>query len=420
MKTQAKTIISSEWMVPVDKPVIHDGSLVMADGRIADIGRREEILAHHPGTRETRYPSVLVPGLINAHIHLELSHLGNIPEPLPQQTFTDWIAELLAKRAAAVSGEERSAAFSALLHDQYGSGVLLMADTGNELLSELHSPATEGWPKIERMVEYLGPDRQACLAAREKISGLDDRIAVTGHAPYSTGPELLQYIKTRCRRLNQIFSIHTAESAAELPFLRSNTGIFRDFLEKRNRWDGTFSSAAVGFSGTIEYYDQLGILDEMTLLVHCVHVSEKELVVIAERGAHICLCPGSNRFLRVGRPPVAEMLQAGILPALGTDSPASNQVIDLWREMQILAADNQEIDHDKIFAMATLGGARALHAEKDCGSLTIGKKARFLHVSSPALLRCTNGPEVMRELVAAGRPAEISWILNNSSGCTGS
>lgn len=410
MITQATKIISSEWVIPVDKPVIHNGSLVIADGLIADIGRREEILANHPGIDETRYPAVLMPGLINAHIHLELSHLGNIPEPLPQQTFTDWIGELLVKRADAVSSEERSAAFSALLHDLYGSGVLLAADTGNEFLSELHNPTTEGWPKIERMVEYLGPDRQACLVARQKISGLDDRIAVTGHAPYSTGPDLLQYIKGRCRRLNQIFSIHTAESAAELLFLRSNTGIFRDFLEERNRWDGTFSVAAVGFSGTIEYYDHLGILDAMTLLVHCVHVSDKELLLIAERGAHICLCPGSNRFLRVGRPPVAKMVEAGILPALGTDSPASNRVIDLWREMQILAADNQEIDHEKIFAMATLGGARALHAEKDCGSLAAGKKARLLHVSSPALVRCRNGLEVMRQLVTAGRPAEITWV----------
>jgi len=404
-------IISSAWVVPVNEPVIHDGSVVIAEGRIVETGKRREILGRYPGIDETRYPAVLIPGLINAHMHLELSHLSDIPEPLPHQTFTDWIADLLARRMADTAGsEERTASFSALLNDQYASGVVLAADTGNEFLSELDNPATEGWPQIVRMVEYLGPDRQGDLAARQKIGELEDRIAVTGHAPYSTGPELLQYIKDRCRRLQQIFSIHTAESEAELQFLGSSTGIFRDFLEKRNRWDDTFASAAMGFSGTIEYYDVLGILDEKTLLIHCIHVSENELRLAASRGAHICLCPGSNRFLKVGKAPVAKMIKVGLLPALGTDSRASNRVIDLWREMQILAADNHELEHEEIFAMATLGGAHALHAARDFGSLAAGKKSRFLHVSSPSLLRCKNAWDVMKELVSGGRPTEISWV----------
>jgi cytosine/adenosine deaminase-related metal-dependent hydrolase len=411
MKIEVKKIISSAWVVPVGDPVIHDGSLVIVDDRIIDSGQREEILAKYPGIEESRYPAVLIPGLVNGHIHLELAHLNTIPELLPHHTFTDWIGAVLAQRAENASTmEQRRAAYSALLHDQYASGVVFLADTGNEFLSELHSPAKEGWPKIERMLEYLGPDRQTCRIAREKIGDLDDRIAATGHAPYSTAPELLQYIKNRCRRLHRIFSIHTAESAAELQFLQSNRGIFRDFLEKRNRWDGTFSFDRMQFSGTIEYYDHLGIVDDMTLLVHCVHVSENELVTIAERGGHVCLCPGSNRFLKVGLPPVAKMLEVGILPALGTDSPASNPLIDLWNEMRLLAEDHPAIDHERIFAMATLGGAQALHVDEDYGSLAIGKKARLLHVSSPALLQCRSGRDVMRELVAGGRPAEISWV----------
>jgi cytosine/adenosine deaminase-related metal-dependent hydrolase len=411
MELEAKKIISSAWVVPVDKPVIYDGSLVIAEGRITDIGRREEILAKYTGLEESRYPAVLIPGLINGHIHLELAHINNIPEPLPHQTFTDWIAAVLAKRGEnGPTMDQRRAAYSALLRDQYGSGVVFIADTGNEFLSELHSTSTAGWPKIERMLEYLGPDRQTCLVAREGIRDLDDRINVTGHAPYSTAPELLRYIKNRCRRLHRIFSIHTAESAAELQFLQSNSGIFRDYLEKRNRWDGTFSFDRTEFSGTIEYFDHLGIVDEMTLLVHCVHVSENELVTIAERGGHICLCPGSNRFLKVGVPPVEKMIEVGILPALGTDSPASNPVIDLWNEMRQLAADHPALAHEKIFAMATQGGAKSLHIDGDYGSLATGKKARFLHVASPALLCCRSGLDLMRELVVGGRPTEISWV----------
>ena len=410
MITRVMKIVSSRWVLPISRPVIEDGSVVVADGRIVDIGERREILSKYPGTDEFRCPGTLLPGLINAHSHLELSHLRDILAPLPHHTFTDWIAGLLARRSTDhTSREERLAAVFALLRDQHASGVVLVADTGNEYLVEL-GKAAEGWPEIRRMLEYLGPDRQGDEAARLAIEGLDGLVAITGHAPYSTGPELLQYIKGRCRQFKQIFSIHTAESNAELQFLHSRTGIFRDFLEKRNRWDDTFACLGENCSGTIDYYDRLGLLDDRTLMVHCVHVSVPELQLAAERGAHICLCPGSNHFLKVGTAPVANMIEAGILPALGTDSYASNPLIDLWREMQLLAGDHPDLPPEQILAMATLGGAQALHVERDYGSIEPGRKGRLLHISSPALLQCRTATALIREVVTGGRPAETSWV----------
>lgn len=410
MMTRAMKIVSSRWVFPISRQVIADGSVVVADGRIVDVGVRREILAKYPGADELCCPGILLPGLINAHIHLELSHFRDIPAPLPHHTFTDWIAGLLARRASDnTSPEERLAAISALLQDQHASGVVLVADTGNVYLAELDK-AAEGWPEIRRMLEYLGPDRQGDEAARQAIDRLNGHVAVTGHAPYSTGPELLQYIKDRCRRLQQIFSIHTAENSAELQFLHLRTGLFRDFLEKRNRWDGSFAHQEESYSGTIDYYNRLGLLDDRTLMIHCVHVSVPELQLAAMRGAHICLCPGSNRFLKVGTAPVKHMIEAGILPALGTDSYASNPSIDLWREMQLLAGDHPDLPPEQILAMATLGGAQALHVEQDYGSIEPGRRGRFLHISSPALLQCRTATALMLELVTGGRPAEISWV----------
>ena len=409
--TLALKIVSSRWVFPVTGPAVEDGGVVVADGRIVEVGGREEMLGRHPGIPERRFPGILMPGLVNAHIHLELSHLRDIAEPLPHQPFTAWIAGLLARRAPdSTSREDRLAAAGDLLRDQHDSGVVLVADTGNERISEFESPRAKSWPEIRRMLEYLGPDRSGCEAARQAIEGLADHHAATGHAPYSTGPELLQLIKARCRRLRQTFSIHTAESCAELPFLQLRTGVFREFLEGRNRWDDTFSSIRSGCSGTIDYYDRLDLLDDRTVLVHCVHVSSHELRLAAKRGAHICLCPGSNRFLKVGRAPVGRMLEAGLLPALGTDSCASNPIIDLWREMQLLAGDNPELEGAQILAMATLGGARALHAENDYGSLEPGRKSHFLHVSSSALAQCRTAADVLHELISGGRPKEISWV----------
>lgn len=406
-------IFSAEWVVPMAMPAIGDGSLVVADRRIVEVGKRSDILTRYKGISERRYPGILMPGLVNGHMHLELSALRGIAPPAADSAFTAWISELLAERERqAASRDEITAAFTTVLRRQYADGVALVADTGNEQYAELTDRREDGWPEILRLLECLGPYQPAVLAALEKIAKLDDRYPVCGHAPYSTSPELLVALRSRCRRLDQIFSIHTAESSDELEFLRSGTGSFRDFLERRKAWDGTFTFAELGYSGTIAYFDNLGLLDPKTVLVHAVHVADDELQLIARRGAHVCLCPGSNRFLGVGRAPAGKMLKFGILPAIGTDSPASNQSLDLWREMQILAADHPRLTAWSILAMATLGGAKALHRGGDYGSLMPGRKAQILRVASPALRRCRNSGEVIEELVMGGKPEEISWAVD--------
>ncbi|MFH0784783.1 MAG: amidohydrolase family protein [Pseudomonadota bacterium] len=403
-------ILSAEWVVPVTTPVISDGSIVIENGRIIEIGKRPDILLKFHGTEESKYNSVLMPGLVNGHMHLELSHICDIAPMSPESTFTDWISELLTRRQNETPDRSHVIdAFSAALRDQFVSGVALVADIGNTVFPELYEQKGEGWPEVIRMVECLAPNRQALQVAKKNIAGMPDRYPVCVHAAYSTSPDLFVSAKQRCRQLDHIFSVHTAESAAELEFLRFGTGCFRDFLESRKSWDGTFAFAEQGYVGTIFYFDHLGILDKNTLLVHAVHVSERELALVAERGAYICLCPGSNRFLHVGRAPVEQMLAAGILPSLGTDSLASNESINLWREMQLLAEDHPQVTYELILAMATLGGAQALHRDEDFGSLVPGKRSQILHVSSPALSCCRDKSRVIQELVTGGQPSEIAW-----------
>lgn len=404
-------IISAPWVVPVDVSVIRDGSIVVVDGRIVDIGKRDDIVQKYPQSQEKFYPCVLMPGLINAHMHLELSHLQNNIEPLPDQNFTEWIDALITQRVATQYSREKIVeTFTVALRDQYHSGIVLIGDIGNEYYDELYHLGDDSLPNILRMLEYLGPNRVACRKALDNLIQLDDQTAVTGHAPYSTAPGLLLEIKKRCNRLHHIFSIHTAESREELEFLRFGTGCFRDFLEKKNSWDGVFSFSEYGFPGTIEYLDHLGLLDEMTLLVHCVHVSEDELQLIKKRGAQVCLCPGSNLFLGVGLAPVEQMVALGLLPALGSDSPASNSAIDIWREMQLLAKNYSNLERPTILAMATIGGANALRHNVDYGSLAVGKKADFINVSSVSLESCSDEIQLIEELVSGGKPTEISWV----------
>ncbi len=404
-------IVTAPWIVPVDSPTLRNGAVAVCNGRILCVGKRVDVLSSYPDCQELQYDCVLLPGLINGHMHLELSHLRNISSPLPEETFTDWIEALLLQRLKGnFSKTDIVESFSQVLQDQYNSGVALVADIGNEYFSELHVGREENWPIVLRMLEFLGPHDAAFQAAQASLRELENEIPATAHAPYSTVPRLLVVLKRRSNRLHHIFSVHTAETKDEFTFLSDQKGCFRDFLEKRESWDTTFFNGYDGGSGTIHYYKQLDILDERTLLVHCVHVTDDELQLVKKQKSSICLCPGSNAFLNVGVAPVVNMIAAGILPALGTDSFASNREIDLWREMAILSEQHPQISADTILAMATLGGASALHCSADYGSLSSGKSAHFFHAASPALRNCNNVKELERELVSGGRPSEISWV----------
>ena len=404
-------ILSAPWIVPIETAVIREGSIVVADGRIIDVGRRDDIVGKYPHFHEVSHPCALMPGLVNAHMHLELSHLHNTIVPSPDQGFTDWIDALIALRVAQATVPEKVVeSFSAALLDQYNSGVVLIGDIGNEYYKELHLSEENVGPRVLRMLEYLGPNRGACQLALEKLNQLDDQISVTGHAPYSTAPELLCEIKKRCNRLQQLFSIHTSESPDELEFIRTGSGSFRAFLENKNSWDGVFPFAESGYPSTIEYFDHFDLLDEKSLLVHCVHLSVSDLQLIKKRKSQLCLCPGSNQFLDVGLAPVKQMVGLGLLPALGTDSPASNQVTDIWREMQLMVKNYDGLKYSDILAMATMGGANALQQDGDFGCLSVGKKAQIIHVSSTSLARGGDAEQLIKELVSGGRPSDIEWV----------
>lgn len=404
-------IISAPWVVPVAAPVIRNGSIVVADGRIVDIGGRVDITGKYSQFQEKNYSCVLMPGLVNAHMHLELSHLAmSLPAP-STKNFTEWIDALIVQRANKKDcREEIVAAFTAALLEQHNAGVALIGDIGNEYYEALHCPSGNLQPRVVRMLEYLAPNRDACRTAIQNLMQLDDERAATGHAPYSTAPELLIKIKRRCNRLHHIFSVHACECAEEREFLQAGTGSFRDFLDQKNSWDGTFPFSETGFSGTIPYFAHLGLLDDKTLLVHCVHIADQELQLIKQAGARVCLCPGSNQFLGNGQAPVEQMVALGLLPALGSDSAASNQSLDIWREMQILAKDYANLAPADVLAMATMGGAAALLHETDFGCLAVGQKAKFIHVSSAALLSCKDSSQLVDVLVLSGKPAEIEWV----------
>jgi cytosine/adenosine deaminase-related metal-dependent hydrolase len=201
-----------------------------------------------------------------------------------------------------------------------------------------------------------------------------------------------------------IFSIHTAESQQEVEFLQTGSGRFLEFLRERGAWDNSFVAPGVG---SVHYLDRLGVLNEKTLCVHVVHVDPEEINILASRNAKICLCPGSNRFLGVGKAPVTEFLDHGILPALGTDSMASNPMLSIWREMKLLREDHPGLSPATVFSMATRGGAEAWGIDSDFGTMKTGKQGRIMSVGFGSDIN--SGHDLLEYMTTVGESVQVEW-----------
>jgi len=359
----------------------------------------------HRADLEVEVDGALMPQLVNCHAHLELSVFGEgFREELlkrPFKNFPDWIRTLLAMRKEADVAEDSVVAGRALLQKMEKAGVGFLLDTGN--IPESASIGDGGAIEVIFLQEMLGLTEKAAVEGCRQLDSFADECNITAHAPYSTHPLLLQAVKRRCRANRKLFSIHTAESVEETEFLMRSSGPFLDFLEERGVWDGSFR--APGLS-PVAYLERLGLLDRETICVHCVQVDEDDIAQLASKGARVCLCPESNRTLGVGKAPVAKMLAAGIAPCLGTDSLASNPHCSLWREMQLLSQQNQEIEPDYILESATLNGAKALGREDRFGSLAAGRSARMLAIEQD----CRTADELLLHLVNVGDEVRLQRI----------
>ncbi|MBM9603092.1 amidohydrolase family protein [Desulfopila inferna] len=402
-------VYTAPLILPIGSDIIRNGAIVVDSEGILDIGSSAVIAAAWKDCETVALSGVVIPPLINCHIHLELSHVTGMKQPPPDGSMVDWIEALLADRQLEYDDKVISRAKRDMIESQKRAGVVLMADIGN-LPVDRHPPDSS-LPEIYSIVEVLAPTRQRTSEILQQISALPERQAVSPHAPYSTSADLLIALKNRAGANKQIFTIHLAETGDEKTLLSLKSGPFRKFLEKRESWDNTLLPSG-DFSGSVDYLDKLGVLDEKTLCVHCVHVNDEEIGMLAKHGTKVCLCPGSNRFLRTGPAPLEKMLATGILPGIGTDSRASNEDPNMWGEMRILHAHHPKVSPSVLLAMATLGGARALHRESDYGTLEKGKKPVFLEIEMDNLPEITGSTEreIFEELIYGNGFRNINWI----------
>ncbi|MFQ5840295.1 MAG: amidohydrolase family protein, partial [Candidatus Methylomirabilales bacterium] len=242
-----------------------------------------------------------------------------------------------------------------------------------------------------------------------------DRLAtgLSPHAPYSLSRRLLSASADLARREGLRAAMHVAESPAEMEYLLTGTGPIAERLLPFTGF--AHIPAQVVGARPLAYLKACGLWGQGLLLVHGVHLTETECRGAAEVGATVAYCPRSNAFLRVGRPPLAAMLEAGLPVGLGTDSLASNTSLSLWDELRFAATDQPGLlTPAGWMAMATLGGARALGLEAQGGSLTPGKRADLIAVRAPSRVQ-----DLAEYLVWEGDPDRIALCLVDGAALPG-
>jgi cytosine/adenosine deaminase-related metal-dependent hydrolase len=368
----------ARWVVPVCAPPIANGIVAVEGATIAFVGPANEA----PDGEDVDLGDVLLmPGLVNAHCHLELTAMRGFLEDLD---FRRWILRLTNARRAVL--DEAALLDSARYGIEEGilAGVTSYADTCSSgvVIRALKEAGVRGI----MYQEVFGPDPAQCAESiaglRESVAGLRYletplvRVGISPHAPYTVCDDLFRAAASLAREQHLPVAIHIAESEVEQQLVVNAEGSFADGLRRRG--------IAVESRGDtpVHLLARLGVLDVKPLLIHCVRVNESDIGHIAKSGSSVAHCPVSNAKLGHGIAPLDEMLAAGISVGLGSDSMASNNRMDILEEARVaLLAQRARIRSNEtptaaqVLELATIGGAAAIGIGDQVGTLEVGKQA---------------------------------------------
>ncbi|WP_300159051.1 amidohydrolase family protein [Solidesulfovibrio sp.] len=341
-------------MLPGAAP-LDDAAVVLAGRRVLAVGPRRDVLRGFAGPVADHGDAVLVPGLVNAHGHLELAGLrGRASAPAG---FSAWAAWLVAQDLSPPSPAVLARAVAEMAATGTGATIDVGSRAGAQVAAALAGAGLAGlvcheafgWKKTNR------PAVPAALDAAAPPHGLL-AAAASGHALYSTSPENLRRARDACRARGAPFCLHLAEHAEETELLATGAGPLAALLAGRVLPRGYVPP---GRSPVAEAVAQ-GLLGPDVLAVHAVALDAADRRLLAASGAAVCLCPRSNARIGVGRADAPALLAAGVPLCLGTDSLASNDDLDLWNEVRALWAAFPDFPPNAVLEALTATPGRLL------------------------------------------------------------
>lgn len=408
--------------------LLEDAAVAIVAGRITAVGYADDLAAIAWNAERVELgDAILLPGLVNAHTHLEFSELS---APLGERGngFAAWIRALVAWR------RERPIPSGPNAEDEHPvwQGLAELARSGTTLVGEI---ATPGWPhkalqsayqpplepfapavEMRTFWELLGLRHERLSANQEAadahlaIPWSNERVrtGLSPHAPYTVGPALLELAVARSRQHCAPLGMHLAESADEMQLLAHRDGPLVDLLREFDAWD----PAQLYGTRPLDFLQQLS-LAQGALVIHGNYLNDQEHAFLAQRRDRMSLvyCPRTHDYFGHPRYPLPELLARGVRVALGTDSRASNPDLSVLEEMRFVARHYPELPAETVLQLATLDGAEALGLGADRGVVAAGRLANLtavalpqeldedalttmLHVDSPAIATFVHGIRV--------------------------
>jgi cytosine/adenosine deaminase-related metal-dependent hydrolase len=377
--SESKTLITAAWVAPITAPLIRDGGVVFAGERIVAVGPLAELKCAHPDAAVfDGGNAVLLPGLVNAHTHLELTLEKRPPGPIE---FVAWVKRLLTQLSdygtspspfvqGVVEGSEQCRRF----------GVTTIADIGSwaravrRVLSHVVQLRVFSFGEVRAMGQRrtLLDERLAAALEAPSASSLWS-VGISPHAPYSMEPDGYRRCLSAAIERGLPLTTHLAETRDETDFVANHTGPLRDLWNWLGGWDEQIPRFA---GGPIRFAKSLGLLDySLASLAHVNYCDDDELTLLAHGKATVVYCPRTHAYFRHPPHRWREMLARGINVAVGTDSCASSPDLNLVDDLRLLHRIAPDVSAQVLWEMATVRGARAFTTNGAVGSLEVGALA---------------------------------------------
>jgi cytosine/adenosine deaminase-related metal-dependent hydrolase len=385
------TLYCARWVLPISSPAIVDGAIAIKGDQITSVGSRVALTRQFPQATVREFgESAIIPGLVNAHSHLELTAIRGFLEK-EEADFFAWLKKLTTARLERTTPDDlyMSAAWGAC--EAVRAGVTCVADASDSAYESMSALRDVGLRGIV-FQESFGPDPRLAGENFEKLKTKVARLrefetslvkcGVSPHAPYTVSTPQLELISEFAIAEGLPLMMHAAETEMEVALMRDGQGPFAEGLRNRGiEW------RAPGVS-TIQYLNYHGVLKTRPLLAHCINVDDADIETMKQTQTRVAHCPKSNAKLGHGIAPFGKFLEKGIVVGLGSDSVASNNTCDLLEEARFalllaraVANANRLANAEEALQTVTLGGAQALRFEGQIGELREGLQADFAVVS---------------------------------------
>jgi 5-methylthioadenosine/S-adenosylhomocysteine deaminase len=404
-RSRADIIIRGGTVVTMDaaRRIIEDGSVVVKGGRILGVGTRAEMDAKYVAAETVDARGrVVIPGLINGHGHVPMTLFRGLADDLD---LNEWLTKYIFPAEAKNVTEEFVRVGARLgLAEMIRGGTTTYCDMyyfEDAIADETEKAGMRG-VLGETVIDFPVADNKTwpeALAYTEKFlkkwkGNALITPAIAPHAPYTVSEEHLKAVRAMSDRLGAPIVIHVAETRKEVDDLLKSKG-----------------------ASPVDYLARIGFLNDRVIAAHVVHVTPEEITVLKRLGVGVVHNPQSNMKLASGVMPVPGMLKADLDLGLGTDGAASNNDLNMWEEIdttaklhKLYAQDPKVVTAEQAFEMATIRGARALHLEREIGSIEKGKRADLVVVDLDDLNQ-TPLYNVYSHLVYATKADDVRTVI---------